>query len=465
VEGGYRWLDAETIRYEPFQVYKVASHDDDAFFVKVFAPEPPPAPAPAPDARAIAAGYHADTNESRRFTLAETGEGLPRAGQWRQSFALGDLDGDGHLDLAHGPRRKSGNLPVIFRGDGAGGFSRWAGARYPALPYDYGAVAIADFNRDGKNDLALAAHLRGLTVLTGDGHGDFAPFAEGLTMRAGGPPGGDARVSSRALAVVDWNADTAPELVALADGPARFAPAAVRYGRGMHVLTRVDGHWTPIPGDTDDPVFGDTIAVGDLDGDGAPEVVTSTNVMGFTRLVRRRTPAGWESRELPALRPAAFVHAVATGDFDRDGRADVALGYLNAEGGVWRTGIDVVYSRGDGSVRRAVAFEESRRIVRALATGDLDGDGALDLVAVRDDGSLETFAGDGAGFLTRDTTLPAPAWRQGCFGSHVVIADLDGDGAGEILASFAGERVGLDLSPDHPCTSGGGVQAWKVRGS
>lgn len=470
VEGRWRWLDAETIRYEPFQVYKVAAEEDATLVVKVYGPTtstPPPPPTPS-----AADAYVAGTATSDRFAVEEIGRGLPRVGQWREGFAVADLDGDGNADVVHGPPRKMLGPPIVLRGDGAGGFARWKEARFPRLPYDYGDVAVADVDGDGLNDVALAAHLRGLTVLKGDGRGGFTDLGDGLVLRAGGPPGEGGRVSSRALALADWTGDGRPELIALPDGPTRFvnaprAPGVSAVDRGMRVFTRRGERWSllpPDPADVDDAIFADEMALGDLDGDGTPEVVVATNVLGRTRLVRRRTAAGWRSDDLRAvLRPDALVPAVATGDFDRDGRDDVVVGWSNAEDGVWRTGIDVLFSRPDGFARRAVAVEDSRRQVTGLATGDLDGDGALDLVAVRSDGAVELFAGDGSGFVTRDATVPVADWRRGCAASHVVVADVDGDGADDVVASFAGERVGLALAMTPRCPSGGGLEAWRVR--
>jgi hypothetical protein len=471
IDGGWRRLDAETIRVEPFQVYRVAAEEDGAFLVKIYQPAPTPIPTPAaPDTRDA---YVAETKTSERFVVDAIGAGLPRVGQWRQGFALADVDGDGHVDVVHGPARKMIGTPLIFRGDGKGGFARWTETRFPRLPYDYGDVAVGDVDGDGIADLALAAHLRGLTVLKGDGRGGFTPLADGLVMVGGGPPGTGGRVSSRAVALADWTGDGRPELIALPDGPVRFAatpetPGRPGIDRGMRVYTFRDGRWQPIapePGDVDDPVFADALTTGDLDGDGTPEVVAATNVTGFTRLVRRRTDTGWRSEDLAAaLRPEALVPAVATGDFDGDGRDEIVVGWSNAEGGVWRSGIDLLRARDDGGFeRRAVALEESRRQVTGLATGDLDGDGARDLVAVRSDGAIELFAGDGAGFVTRDAVVPVRDWRRGCSGIAVEVADLDGDGAGDVVASFAGEPTGMALRPSERCPSGGGLEAWRVR--
>ena len=97
------------------------------------------------------------------------------------------MNGDRVPDIVHGPPRKGRGWPVIFIGDGKGGFTRWA-ASFPRLPFDYGVVAVADFDRDGRaDDIAIGSHLRGIAVLTGDGKGEFKQWGRGLELRATRP--------------------------------------------------------------------------------------------------------------------------------------------------------------------------------------------------------------------------------------------------------------------------------------
>ena len=117
-----------------------------------------PAPAASPDIRRLDAG-------------------LPASGQWRNGFGLVDLDGDGRLDLVHGPRRKGDGKPQLFRGLGGGRFEPCSGARFPNVELDYGDAVAADFDGDGAIDLAFAAHFRGLTAWRGVGQGRFEPWA------------------------------------------------------------------------------------------------------------------------------------------------------------------------------------------------------------------------------------------------------------------------------------------------
>jgi hypothetical protein len=134
---------------------------------------------------------------------------------------------------------------------------------------------------------------------------------------------------------------------------------------------------------------------------------------------------------------------------------------MSYEGEAWRNGIDVLYAHKDGTwTRRVLAAAEQRVEVSALAHGDLDGDGKLDLVALTGNGGIWVFHGDGKGFFTRETATGIPPFVGGCTGYYVRLADLDGDGKAEIVADFAGENSAM-FDPDR-CPSGGGVQAWRL---
>src|SRR4029453_9919415 len=108
---------------------------------------------------------------SNRWRLEEFGRGLPQRGQWREGFAVVDFDGDGNLDIVHGPPRKGSPVPVVFLGDGHGNWRQQALKSSRPGGYDYGDVAVADFNRDGRLDVVLGIHLRGLVVLVAGGAG------------------------------------------------------------------------------------------------------------------------------------------------------------------------------------------------------------------------------------------------------------------------------------------------------
>ncbi len=140
------------------------------------------------------------------------------------------------------------------------------------------------------------------------------------------------------------------------------------------------------------------------------------------------------------MRPRSYVTAVAAGDVTGDGHADVVVGYVEFSRTTPSYGVDVLMRGADGQwTRRALVREEGRVRVEAIAIGDLDGDQRADVVTVGAAGAATIFLGDGRGGFTRERqTLPSPG---GCQGATAVIGDLDRDGLGDIVISYAQEVV------------------------
>jgi hypothetical protein len=523
IEGQYRRIDAHTVRTVWGIPIEVVREDDHYFYFKMYkvdsAPQPAFNPPPsAADLAKVAASYKVETPESHRLSFVDFGKGLPTSGQWREGFVLADMNGDGHLDIVHSPPRKGLSPPVIFLGDGMGGWRRWREAEFAPFNYDYGDVAVADLDGDGQLDLVLAMHLKGFTALLGDGKGHFTRrWDKGLDYLEPGKGADESSAfSSKTLAIVQWNHDRRPDILALGEGP-RLSLSAVRGESGMLgsgqsygpvlYLNQGDGTWKRRDQGTGrDQVFGDSLSVGDFNADGRPDFVVGSGVMGRRDLVYLgRADGGWDKVEID-VRPGSYVRSVLAADFDHDGRSDLAIGYVAYDGGVWRSGIDIFYSRpgpaagaggapggtrdpargargahgprgadtarGAGAAssdargpagpgmhwqRRTLAVEEGREGISALGAGDLDGDGNLDLVALTGEGATWVFLGDGKGFFTRETA-EIPNYGPGCTGSRVRLADLDGDGKDEIVASWAGEYSPI-YAPE-ACRTEGGIRAW-----
>lgn len=124
------------------------------------------------------------------------------------AVAAADLDADGAVDLVVA-NEGSNNLSILI-GDGLGGFSETS-----ASPIAVGtapvALAASDFNADGELDL-LAANVDSeeLTILLGDGTGDFSEAAESpIELEPG----------SRTLSIGDIDGDTRPDAIVISDGP------------------------------------------------------------------------------------------------------------------------------------------------------------------------------------------------------------------------------------------------------
>src|SRR5439155_2430386 len=134
------------------------------------------------------------------------------------SIAVADMNGDGCPDIVAPPERGLANgIPSIFLGDCKGHWSFWKDVHWP-FSLDYGSVVAADFNRDGKMDLAFGVHLTGVVVFLGDGKGNFTESNSGLPKD----------FPTRRLQVVDVDRDGYPDIVAISEGPSavRNADAA-----------------------------------------------------------------------------------------------------------------------------------------------------------------------------------------------------------------------------------------------
>lgn len=477
----HRRLDDKMVRTPWGISIEVEKEDEKYFYYKVYRLDPTAradfglrAKPTAEEEKKVEDSYQVNVAESRRLAFAPFSKGLPTSGQWRNGFDIADMNGDKHLDIVHGPARKSLGPPSIFLGDGQGNWRRWQEARYPRLPFDYGDAAAADFNGDGHMDLALGMHLRGVVAMLGDGKGNFTDWSKGLDLQVPGREGSDASgFSSRTIAAVDWNGDGRADIMALGEGPrlnatARGSSQAPRMAGsesfGVVVyLNQGDGSWVrKDQGTSGRELFGEDLAIGDFNGDRRQDFATGSSVMGRRTLLNYgREDGAWNTTEIEAVRPQSYIRAVEAADFNGDGTDDLAVAYLSFELAAWRGGIDILYGRSDGSfTRQPLAVQEGRFEVSALASGDLDGDGRLDLAALTGKGETWVFLGDGKGFFTREAAAGIPQYPGECRGYHIELADLDKDGRDEIVSGFAGEASAL-MAPNL-CPSGGGLQAWKA---
>jgi hypothetical protein len=508
--------DARSVTLRHGVRFTVEHQDDRHLYLRWYRTAPIVADLAA--ARAAAAddeyrpGHRDEIPVQDRLRLESWDEGLPRSGQWRNGFAVADFDGDGHLDLAHGPPRKGPFAePIVFLSDGAGRWRRWMDARFPPLPYDYGDVAAGDLDGDGWMDLALAAHHSGLFALYGNGKGRFESRSEGLPTRrrpqqnatpsapgsADGaasreppgstddtaspePPGSTddtaspepPAFTSRAIALADWDGDGRLDLLALAEGPTTtrdLTSGESPLGKVIF-LNRGSGGWQALHGPG--ALMGDTLLPADLDRDGRLDFVTDSRVVGSAELLNFGAPGvGWTAASLPEPHPGLRTQAVAVADFNGDGRPDLALAFKSRSGSTAWRGLDVLFGAAERGWRRSSVWGGPERgdatEITALAAGDLDGDGDADLVALAADGTTRLLINDGGGDFTLELspeTDPVPDHRY-CAGYSAAIVDLDRDGRGEVVAGFAGEpgseAMLLGAVPAQ-CRARGALRVWKV---
>jgi hypothetical protein len=167
------------------------------------------------------------------------------------------------------------------------------------------------------------------------------------------------------------------------------------------------------------------LAVGDLNGDGRPDVVTANTVVpgSSVSVLMGRGSGFFTSRvDLPTNITATCV---ALADLDGDGRLDLMVGGGGAEGAQWRRG------NGDGTFGSALPIATGYA-ASSIAAGDLDGDGIPDLAIASDwpTGSIRILRGLGGG------AFATPIVRSyGTQGRSIRIADLDGDGRPDVYTA------------------------------
>ena len=278
-------------------------------------------------------------------------------------------------------------------------------------------MVTADFNGDGKMDIAVVSGSPGFTVLLGRGDGSFT--------RAVTPWAGPGNIIG--FVAADFNSDGTPDLLAIAYIPDQPYPLGFRY---ILFLGNGDGSFRS----TSTLDLGGEIvsAVADFNGDGKPDLLLGTYPLdGFT--VRFGNGDGTFQADGPATRyPDGDCCFIVTGDFNHDGRADVAMISVRHPIAYIATG------NGDGTFKQFNHYDTppAQNGLKTLAVGDLNRDGNLDLVVGAGMGVC-VLLGKGDGTFQPGAAYEFSQPRLGSLtGARSIVADLNGDGILDVANGF-----------------------------
>lgn len=372
---------------------------------------------------------------------------------YAEGCAVGDLNGDGHVDLAYGP--------FWFAGpDFSEGRRYRPGESFVAEEgYSDSFFGFAhDFNKDGKNDLL------------------FFGFP-GKEAKIYLNPGADGAGSWPEFIVADEVANESPHFVDLIPGgmPEIVCGRSGSYGyfeAGPDPTQPWKWHAISLPGEAITP-FGHGLGVGDLNGDGRLDILEKQ----FWYEQPEKPGGLWEKHQWALESYGGGGAQILVHDFDDDGDSDIVTS-LNAHayGLAWfEQGEPGKFARhtlmGESSTESPYGLAFSQ--LHALEQADVDGDGRQDFVVGKrhlahqgkDAGGLQapvvywfrnTKGADGGVEF-----VPHLIDDNSGVGVEVKVADLNGDGKLDVVTS---SKTGLKIHLQNADSREGALEKWKVEG-
>ena len=346
------------------------------------------------------------------------------------AVAIGDLDGDGKPDLV--VANYSTNSISVFQNTSISGIinsNSFAAKVDFATGANPCAIAIGDVDGDGKLDLVVANNSSSSFSVfhntSSSGNITTSSFAAKVDFTTGTNPS--------SIAIGDIDADGKPDIAVTnySDNTVSVFHNTCNSGNinTASFATKIDFTTGLLPS---------SIAIGDMDGDGKPDLIIA-NARSYTVSIVRNTGniGNITSSSFAAkvdFATASLPYSVAIGDLDGDGKLDIAIANeSNSTVSVFRntsSSGSITSNSFAGKIDYATSF-----LPFSVAIADIDGDGKPDLVVANEDSANVSVLHNKSiiGNFTSTSFAAKVDFRTGNGPYSVAIGDIDGDGKPDLV--------------------------------
>jgi len=339
-----------------------------------------------------------------------------------------DFNNDGKLDLATANTNDTNISILLGVGGGNFGSSLTFGAGSKPM-----SLATADFNGDGKPDLAVANSGGGydstVSILYGDGTGNFGP-----------PTNYTVGKQPYSIISADFNGDSKPDLA-----------VAVRQSQGISILLGNGGSGfgsiiTYTFGFAGNPF---SICTADFNNDGHLDLATSSDGLNEVH-VYLGDGTGHIGSGTP-FSVGSSPYTIIAGDFNNDGNKDL----ITANNNYNSNNVSILIGNGLGNFASAVNLTIPNNLPTSITSADFDGDAIADLAVANFTNNASILKGTGTGTFILTNTLSI-----GYHAFSIISADFNNDGKPDLATANTDVNnptknvsVSLNCSPTPTCVA------------